>query len=44
MIVMGFFETIEEVLLIFMYDNWVSDVKGIYWVLRDRKRLAKKNP
>ena len=41
MIILGFIETIEEVILISMYDNWVSDVKGIYWALRDKRRLLK---
>lgn len=44
MIVIGILETIEEISLIFMYDKWVSDVKGIYWALRDKRRLKKKSP
>ncbi|GAA4296194.1 CDP-alcohol phosphatidyltransferase family protein [Aestuariibaculum suncheonense] len=39
MIIIGVLETIEEIALIFMYDNWASDVKGIYWALRDKRRL-----
>ncbi|MDO9276602.1 MAG: CDP-alcohol phosphatidyltransferase family protein [Lutibacter sp.] len=39
MIVLGLLETIEEIALIFMYDNWVAGVKGIYWALRDKRRL-----
>ncbi len=39
MIILGLFETIEEIILIFMYDNWVSDVKGIYWALKDKRRI-----
>ncbi|MCR8667570.1 CDP-alcohol phosphatidyltransferase family protein [Aestuariibaculum sp. M13] len=39
MIIIGVLETIEEITLIFMYDNWASDVKGIYWALRDKRRL-----
>ncbi|MFO7674623.1 MAG: CDP-alcohol phosphatidyltransferase family protein [Lutibacter sp.] len=42
MIVLGLLETIEEIALIFMYDNWVAGVKGIYWALRDKRRLRKK--
>lgn len=42
MIVVGLLETFEEITLIFMYDNWASDVKGIYWALRDKRRLKKK--
>jgi len=41
MIVIGILETIEEVTLIFMYDTWVSDVKGIYMALKDKRRLKK---
>ena len=43
MIVLGFLETIEEITLIFIYDEWVPDIKGIYWALRDKKRLDKNN-
>ncbi|MFD0761216.1 CDP-alcohol phosphatidyltransferase family protein [Lutibacter aestuarii] len=39
MIILGVLETIEEITLIFMYDSWVTGVKGIYWALRDRRRL-----
>ena len=42
MIIIGLLETFEEITLIFMYDNWASDVKGIYWALRDKRRLKKK--
>ncbi len=41
MIGIGLLETFEEIALIFMYDNWASDVKGIYWALRDKRRLKK---
>ncbi|KAA3631750.1 MAG: CDP-alcohol phosphatidyltransferase family protein [Bacteroidetes bacterium] len=41
MIALALLETIEEIILIFMYDNWVSGVKGIYWALRDKRRLKK---
>lgn len=41
MIIISLLETFEEITLIFMYDDWVSDVKGIYWSLRDRRRLKK---
>ena len=41
MIILGLLETIEEIALIFMYDNWVAGVKGIYWALRDKRRLKK---
>jgi len=38
MIVIGILETIEEISLIYMYDKWVEDVKGIYWALKDDRR------
>ncbi len=38
LIILGVLETIEEIALIFMYDEWVSGVKGIYWALRDKRR------
>lgn len=34
MIALGLLETLEEIILIFMHKKWVSDVKGIYWVLK----------
>ncbi len=43
MIIIGLLETFEEITLIFMFDNWASDVKGIYWAFKDKRRL-KKNP
>lgn len=42
MIIIGLLETFEEITLIFMYDKWAADVKGIYWALRDKRRLKKK--
>src|SRR5690625_720453 len=38
MIIIGTIETLEEIILIFLFDNWVSDVKGLYWGLRDKRR------
>ncbi len=38
MIIIGIVETIEEITLIYMYDNWTDGVKGIYWALRDKRR------
>lgn len=43
MIVIGILETIEEITLIFMYDNWASDVKSIYHAYKDRRRTKKNN-
>lgn len=43
MIGIGLLETLEEVTLIFMYRTWVSDIRGIYWALQDKRRLKKKN-
>lgn len=42
MIAIGLIETFEEITLIFMYDNWTSDVKGLYWAFRDKRRLKRK--
>ena len=39
MIIIGVLETIEEVSLIFIYDNWVSDIKSIFWALKDKRRI-----
>lgn len=39
MIGLGLLETIEEIMLIFMYDSWVDGVKGIYWATKDKRRL-----
>ena len=39
MIVIGVIETIEEITLIFMYDEWVSDVKSIFVAFKDKRRL-----
>lgn len=41
MIIIGLLETFEEIALIFMYDNWASDVKSIYWAFKDKRRLKK---
>lgn len=41
MIFLGIIETLEEITLIFMYDSWVEGVKGIYWALRDGRRIKK---
>ena len=43
MIIIGLLETFEEITLIFIYDNWASDVKGIYWAMRDKRRLKNKS-
>jgi len=41
MLIIGLVETFEEITLIFMYDNWASDVKGIYWAYRDKRQMKK---
>ncbi|MBT8272971.1 MAG: CDP-alcohol phosphatidyltransferase family protein, partial [Bacteroidia bacterium] len=41
MIVVGILETMEEITLIFMYKYWVSDVKSIFWAVKDKRRLKK---
>jgi CDP-diacylglycerol--glycerol-3-phosphate 3-phosphatidyltransferase len=38
MIALGLLETIEEIILIFMHKEWVSDVKGIYWILIKKRK------
>jgi len=43
MIALGVLETVEEIILIIMYDDWVADVKGIYWALSDSRRVKKNN-
>jgi len=43
MIIVGLLETFEEITLIFMYSNWAADVKGIYWAIRDKRRLKNTN-
>lgn len=42
MIGIGILETIEEITLIFMYDNWASDVKSIYHAYKDGRRVKKR--
>ncbi|WP_370391662.1 CDP-alcohol phosphatidyltransferase family protein [uncultured Winogradskyella sp.] len=42
MIGLGVLETAEEIILIFLYDRWVSDVKGIYHALKDKRRTGLK--
>jgi CDP-diacylglycerol--glycerol-3-phosphate 3-phosphatidyltransferase len=41
MIVLGFLETIEEIILIFLIKEWASDIKGIYWFLRKKHKEIK---
>ena len=41
MIAFGLVEILEEIILVFMYDHWVSDVRGIYWALKDPRRKRK---
>ena len=43
MLILGLLETIEEITLIFMYKEWASDIKGIYWALQDKRRLKHRN-
>ena len=38
MIVIGIIETLEEILLIFLYPQWVAGVKGYIWAIRDERR------
>lgn len=41
MIILGVVETVEEIILIFLYPKWVAGVKGVYWAIRDRRRIQK---
>lgn len=41
MIAFSLLETFEEITLIFMYPEWHSDIKGIYWALKDKRRMKK---
>ncbi len=38
MIAIGIIETLEEILLIFLYPQWVAGVKGYIWAKRDERR------
>lgn len=38
MILIGIIETIEEILLIFLYPKWVAGVKGYIWARNDKRR------
>ncbi|RUA12071.1 MAG: CDP-alcohol phosphatidyltransferase family protein [Flavobacteriia bacterium] len=37
-IAMGLIEIIEEIIMVYMYDQWVNDVRGIWWALKDPRR------
>ena len=41
MIILGLLESIEEIILIFIYDEWVDNIKGLYWALKDKRRYKK---
>ena len=43
MIFLGIIETLEEILLIFLYPQWVAGVKGYVWALRDKRRQKKES-
>lgn len=38
MIIIGIIETIEEILLIFLYPKWVAGVKSYFWARNDLRR------
>lgn len=40
MLILGVIETVEEIILIFMYDEWRSDILGLYWALKARRKQA----
>jgi len=37
-IAFGMIEIFEEIIMVTMYDEWVTDVKGIWWALNDPRR------
>ena len=37
-IVFSLTETVEEIILIFLYPQWVTNIKGLYWALKDPQR------
>ena len=37
-IALGIIEIIEEIIMVTMYDEWVTDVRGIWWALKDPGR------
>jgi CDP-diacylglycerol--glycerol-3-phosphate 3-phosphatidyltransferase len=37
-IALGLIEIFEEIIMVTMYDEWVTDVKGIWWALNDPRR------
>ncbi len=39
MIILGVLETVEEITLIFMYDKWAENVKGVFWAIKDERRF-----
>lgn len=41
MIVIGLLETFEEITLILLHKHWTSDVKGLFWLHKDKRRINK---
>lgn len=39
MVALSILETLEEITLILMYNQWVANVKGIYWAMQDNRRF-----
>jgi len=42
MVALSILETFEEITLIFLYDQWVANVKGLYWAIKDKRRSPTK--
>ena len=42
MIFIGIIETIEEIILILIYPQWVAGVKGYFWARNDKRRFPEK--
>lgn len=41
-IILGIIETVEEIILIFLFKYWVNDVKGLYWAMNDQRRTSQR--
>ncbi len=38
-LILGILDSIEEIILIYMYKKWVPEVKGIFWAINDERRV-----
>ncbi len=37
-IILSIVETVEEIILILLFSNWIANVKGLFWVLKIKKK------